>query len=219
MANEYLNRRDQMFPRLTPAQIARVAGIGERRQVKAGEVLFELGEQNTLLLRRGRGGLEIVRLSRRTRGARHPARPGRVHGRDQHALGAAATWCAAASSRTARSSSSTASTCARLVQRDSELSEILMRAFILRRVAWSRRAPATWCSSARATRRRRCSCKEFLTRNGAAVHATRTSKPSPTCRRCSIAFRSGSTRSRSCSARAGTCCGTRPSRGWPRRSA
>ncbi len=62
MANEYLNRRDQMFPRLTPAQVARVAAIGERRQVKAGEVLFRPGEQNSSFFVVVRGGLEIVRF-------------------------------------------------------------------------------------------------------------------------------------------------------------
>ena len=54
-----------------------------------------------------------------------------------------------------------------LVQRDSELSEILMRAFILRRRgAGGRGQQRAWCCSARATRRRPCASAEFLTRNG-----------------------------------------------------
>ena len=39
MADPYLGRRDQMFPRLTPAQIERISAVGERRSVRSGEVL------------------------------------------------------------------------------------------------------------------------------------------------------------------------------------
>ena len=53
-----------------------------------------------------------------------------------------------------------------VVQTDSELSELLMRAFILRRVALIARRAATSSSSARGTRRGRCALQEFLTRNG-----------------------------------------------------
>src|SRR5206468_2606827 len=53
--------RDQMFPKLTQAQIARISGVGERRKVRSGEVLFELGEQNTRFFVVIEGAIEIVR--------------------------------------------------------------------------------------------------------------------------------------------------------------
>jgi len=61
MTDQYLNRRDQMFPQLTPAQIGRISGVGERRRVGSGEVLFELGEQNTRFFVVIEGAIEIVR--------------------------------------------------------------------------------------------------------------------------------------------------------------
>ena len=61
MTNPYLDRRDQMFPRLTPGQIERIAHLGERRRVRSGEVLFELGEQNTRFFVVSEGAIEVVR--------------------------------------------------------------------------------------------------------------------------------------------------------------
>ena len=46
---EYMDRGEQMFPHLTEAQIGRISSIGKRRDVRAGEVLIEVGEQNTCL--------------------------------------------------------------------------------------------------------------------------------------------------------------------------
>ena len=40
------SRADQVFPTLTPEQIARVAAHGRVRRVERGEVLLEPGDQN-----------------------------------------------------------------------------------------------------------------------------------------------------------------------------
>ena len=61
MANPYENRREQMFPRLTDGQIARMSAIGRRREVRAGEVLAESREQHTNLILVITGSLELVR--------------------------------------------------------------------------------------------------------------------------------------------------------------
>src|SRR2546430_17557628 len=61
MTEMYPERRDQMFPKLTQAQIPRISGVGERRKVRSGEVLFELGEQNTRFFVVSEGAIEIVR--------------------------------------------------------------------------------------------------------------------------------------------------------------
>src|SRR5260221_249139 len=46
MAKTSAERNERMFPRLTAAQIARVAAIGTPRKVAAGEVLSEVGDPN-----------------------------------------------------------------------------------------------------------------------------------------------------------------------------
>src|SRR5437899_12325394 len=61
MTDPYVDRRHQMFPQLTPAQIGRISAVGERRSVRSGEVLFELGEQNTRFFVVIEGAVEIVR--------------------------------------------------------------------------------------------------------------------------------------------------------------
>ena len=62
MATDVMDRAAQMFPELTPAQVERIAGIGRRRDVRAGEVLIEAGEQNTRFFVVLAGAIEIVRL-------------------------------------------------------------------------------------------------------------------------------------------------------------
>src|SRR4051812_34128546 len=61
MADPFLGRREQMFPRLTPAQIERVANVGKRRRITAGEVLFEPGDRNTWFFVIVEGEVEILR--------------------------------------------------------------------------------------------------------------------------------------------------------------
>src|SRR5262245_50452426 len=61
MASVYAERRAQMFPHLSEAQLARVASIGHQREVKRGEVLFEPGDQNTAFFVILSGSVEIVR--------------------------------------------------------------------------------------------------------------------------------------------------------------
>jgi thioredoxin reductase (NADPH) len=134
MTDLYVERRDQMFPRLTPAQIRRICDVGERRSVRSGEVLFEFGEQNTRFFLVIEGAIEIVRPGDdgEERVTVHgpgeftgeinmlSARRALVRGR---ALGDGSIVVVDREHLRA------------LVQRDFELSEILMRAFILRRVA------------------------------------------------------------------------------------
>jgi thioredoxin reductase (NADPH) len=61
MANQYIERRAQMFPKLTEAQIGRMASIGERRIVRAGQILYEPGDQNICLFVVIDGGIQLVR--------------------------------------------------------------------------------------------------------------------------------------------------------------
>jgi thioredoxin reductase (NADPH) len=133
MANT-MERAAQMFPQLTPAQIDRITNVGHRREVQAGEVLIEPGEQNTRFFLVLEGAIEIVHPVGALEEPIVVLGPGQFTGEINmlsarrslvRARAAAATTAIALDRDDLRG----------LVQRDSEISEILMRAFILRRVA------------------------------------------------------------------------------------
>src|SRR5688572_12536151 len=56
-------QEEQVFPVLTPAQLARLATHGKRRTVQRGEVLVEAGAQLYSLFAVLAGALEVVRNS------------------------------------------------------------------------------------------------------------------------------------------------------------
>jgi thioredoxin reductase (NADPH) len=129
-----MDRAAQMFPQLTPAQIERISSVGRRREVRAGEVLFDVGDQNTRFFVVLCGAIDIVRPI----GDREE--PVTVH-HPREFTGEINMLSARRSLVRARTVGDGAVIAVdrddlrMLVQRDSELSEILMRAFILRRVA------------------------------------------------------------------------------------
>ncbi|MGZ6066850.1 MAG: FAD-dependent oxidoreductase [Polyangiales bacterium] len=128
------DRTAQTFPRLTPAQIDRISGNGQRRTVRAGEVLFDVGEQNTPLFVVVSGAVAVVRLIGDREEPVWVYRAGEFTGelnmlsprRNLERVRVASDGEVIVVDRAALHV---------LVQRDSELSEILMRAFILRRTA------------------------------------------------------------------------------------
>jgi len=161
----HVERQAQMFPRLSEAQLQRVVHYGTRRKVRAGEVLFRQGDEAVHFYVVLQGALDIVQpdgaaerlIVRHQAGefsgettmlsGRRALATGRIH-EDGEVLDVAPAGLR------------------QLVVTDAELSELLMRAFILRRVALitnhygdvilvgSRHDPGTLRIS------------EFLTRNG-----------------------------------------------------
>src|SRR6266540_6894825 len=134
MATARMDRAAQMFPTLTPAQIDRIAGHGHRRDVRAGEVLSEAGEQNTRFFVVLAGTIDVVRP------IGDHEEPVIVHEAGQFTgeINMLSARRSLVRARTASDGTVIAvdrDDLRALVQRDSELSEILMRAFILRRVA------------------------------------------------------------------------------------
>ncbi len=129
-----VERREQLFPRLTDAQLQRVVQYGTRRRVRDGEVLFRQGDEGVHFFVVLQGALDIVQPD----GAgerlivRHQA--GEFSGETAMLSGRRAL-------STARSNGDgevvdiAPSGLRQLVVTDAELSELLMRAFILRRVA------------------------------------------------------------------------------------
>jgi len=159
------SRADQVFPTLTPEQIARVAAHGHVRRVDRGEVLLEPGDQNPRFFVVTAGHIEVVKPSGDTE------EPVTIHRRGQFTgevsmLSRRRGFVRMRAGEAGEVIELDREQLLMLVQIDSELSEILMRAFILRRVEMiahefgdvvlvgSTHAPGT------------LRVKEFLTRNG-----------------------------------------------------
>jgi len=158
-------RPEHMFPTLTPAQVARIAAHGRVRQVDRDEVLVEAGAQAVPFFVVRRGQVEIVRPSATGDALVAVHNPGQFTG-EINMLSGRRSIVRAVMREPGELIELDREQLLALVQTDSELSEILMRAFILRRVeliahglgdvilVGSVHCPAT------------LRVREFLTRNG-----------------------------------------------------
>ena len=165
MTNPSENRREQMFRRLTEAQVARMSVIGHRREVRAGEVLYESGEQHTSLIVVIAGSLELVRPAGDREEVITVHGPGQFTG-EINMLSARRSLVRARMTSDGSVLEIDRDGLRTIVQRDPELSEILIRAFILRRVALVAEGGGglilLGSRHSAATQR----IREFLTRNG-----------------------------------------------------
>ncbi|HEX4445159.1 MAG TPA: FAD-dependent oxidoreductase [Polyangiaceae bacterium] len=160
-----IERREQMFPRLDEAQLARIAAHAEKRAIRKGEILFDQGTANPGVFILLSGTLEVVRprfdgedpIVVHHRGeftgevnilaGRRSLVRGRV-GEDGEALYFETTAFR------------------RLAESDSELSEIFMRAFILRRVSLIARGMGDAVVLGSVHSGGTLRLREFFTRNG-----------------------------------------------------
>src|SRR5436190_21363662 len=164
-----VSRPDRVFPTLTPEQVSRMAAHGRRRSTSRGEVLVEVGDKavpvfvvisgevqavrptdraETLIVshRAGQFSGEANMISgRRALGRLRVSEPGEVIQLDREPLLA-------------------------LIQTDAELSEILMRAFILRRLELIAHELGDVVVIGSAHSAGTLRVKEFLTRNGHPFH-------------------------------------------------
>src|SRR5438046_1609064 len=159
-----LDASTQAFPVLTAAQISRVLPIGRVRQVQRGEILFEPGDTNVPFFVLLSGGMEIVQPD--LAGERLIA---------THALGEFTGEMTMISGhrclvlgRTTEPGEFlelTGDGLRSLIAKDAELSEIFMRAFILRRLELIRTGQGNviLMGSRHSANTRRL--REFLTRN------------------------------------------------------
>ncbi len=157
--------REAMFPALTAAQLARVAAHGTERRTAPGEVLVEVGDSHVPFFVVTAGELEAVRLfgGTATRVALHG--PGNFTGEVSTLAGRRALVSVRATQPGAVIELDREGLLA-LVQTDAELSEIVLRAFVLRRVELVAQGlgdvvlvGSDHCSGTLRVR-------EFLTRNG-----------------------------------------------------
>ena len=124
---------ERMFPTLTPAQIKRIAAHGVLRSIRPGEVLIEAGARVVPFFVVTAGRVEVVRPSGKGETLVTIHEPGQFTGEVNMLSGRRAL----VQSRAIESGEVielNREQLLALVQTDSELSEILMRAFILRRV-------------------------------------------------------------------------------------
>jgi thioredoxin reductase (NADPH) len=165
MADFQIERRAQVLPQLNEAQIARVDHFGQRRRVCAGEYLFHQGDEQIHFFVVVRGQMDVVQPHETGEQVLVTHENGSFTGETNMLSGRRAL--ASGRMRTDGEVIDVPPAGLRqLVQTDAELSELLMRAFILRRVnlisnhlgdvvlVGSRHSAAT------------LRIQEFLTRNG-----------------------------------------------------
>ena len=165
MADVIEQRREQMFPRLSEAQIGRICGLGTRRIVKAGEVLFEIGDRDTWFFVIVTGAVEILRWNgtRDERLVLHG--PGEFTG-EINMLSGRRNLLRGVVVEAGEVVVVDREHLRILVQRDAELSEILMRAFILRRVALISEGASSMVLIGSVHSASTLKLREFLIRNG-----------------------------------------------------
>ena len=123
---------DQAFPTLTEAQIARVAAHGHLRKVERGEVLVKAGARNASFFVVVSGHLDIVRLSDGIETIIVVHEPGQISGELNLLSGRRAVFSIRAG-EAGEVIEVDHEQLLELVQTDADLSEIFMRAFLLRR--------------------------------------------------------------------------------------
>jgi thioredoxin reductase (NADPH) len=157
---------DPAFPILTPAEIARIATHGRLRTVPPGETLVEAGDLSVPFMVIKAGRIEVVQPT--TAGGEMPIAmhgPGQFTG-EVNMLSGRRSLVRSRTLETSDLIELDHEQLLALVQTDSGLSETIMRAFILRRVALVSRGlgdavlvGSTHCAGT-------LRIKEFLTRNG-----------------------------------------------------
>ena len=156
---------DQMFPTLTSAQIARIAARGRLRGIARGEVLLEPGEPHSRFFVVTEGSVEVLRPAGDGETVIVVDRPGQFTG-EANLLSGRRGFVRIRAAEDGEVIEVGRESLLALVQTDSELSEILMRAFILRRVEMIAHGygDAVLIGSAHCSGTLRA--KEFLSRNG-----------------------------------------------------
>ena len=125
-------RAREMFPVLNPAQTARIAAHGRLRQVEQGEVLVKMGDPGARFFVVIAGQVELLRRSA-TGDELFAFEPGMFTG-EVNILSGRRAFVEIRATGPAQVIELDRERLLTLVQTDSELSDILMRAFILRRV-------------------------------------------------------------------------------------
>jgi len=160
-----LDSRTQSFPMLTPAQIDRIRPESKSRMVKTGELLFEPGDTNVPFFVLLSGAMEIIQPTLRGEIEIVSHVPGEFTGEISMISG---QRCLVRGRVIEPGEFLELSNDAlrNLVARDAELSEIFMRAFILRRIALISRGLGNVVLMGSHHSADTLRLREFLSRNG-----------------------------------------------------
>jgi thioredoxin reductase (NADPH) len=159
-----LDSRSQSFPKLSPAHIARVRSEAKVRKVTSGEILFEPGDVRVPFYVLLSGAMTIVQPTPRGESEIVGLNPGEFTGEISMISG---QRCLVRGRITEPGEFLELSSDAlrSLVARDAELSEILMRAFILRRLALISRGQGNVVLMGSQHSANTLHLREFLSRN------------------------------------------------------
>ena len=166
---ESIARPQHAFPTLTAKQVTRIAAHGRRREVARGEVLVEAGDRSVPLFVLVSGELEVVQPTDKADTLIVRYHPGQFSGEASMLSGRRAV------ARVRVSAAGEVIQVDReqllgIIQTDAELSEILMRALILRRVELIARHLGDVVVIGSMHNPGTLRVKEFLTRNGHPFH-------------------------------------------------
>lgn len=159
------SRLEQLFPKLTPAQIARVRPHGKVRPIHEGEILVEQGDHNIPFWVVVSGELEIVRPAHNSETLITTHGPGHFTG-EVSMLSGRRALVRMRVSRSGELIELSREKMLSLVQTDADLGEIIMRAFILRRVELVTHGLGDVVLVGSSHSAGTLRIKEFLTRNG-----------------------------------------------------
>ena len=162
-------RSARLFPTLTPQQMSRIAAHGRRRSTSPGEVLVEVGDKVVPFFVVVSGEIQVVRPAAggETLIVRH--RSGQFSG-EGNMISGRRSMLQLRVSEPGEVIELTREQLLGLVQIDAELSEILMRSFILRRLQLIARELGDVVVIGSAHSAGTLRAREFLTRNGHPYH-------------------------------------------------
>ena len=160
-----LDARTQIFPTLTPAQINRIRPLGRVRHVDRGEILFDLGQTNIPFFVVLSGSLEVVQPSI------EGERPITIHNAGSFTgeltmISGHRIFVRGRVLEPGEVLELSSDALRSLIAKDAELSEIFMRAFILRRLELISRGYGNLILLGSRHSAQTLRLREFLTRNG-----------------------------------------------------
>jgi len=165
-----INRREAVFPTLSPTQLDQLHSYGELRRVARGEVLLEHGDSNPRCFVVLQGGIAILRVTRDEETVITTAGPGQFTG-EANILSGRRSLVRLRAAEDSEVIEIDRPQMLRVLQTCSDIGEIIMRAFVLRRVELiaSHIGDVVLIGSSHCAGTLRV--REFLTRNGHPYHS------------------------------------------------
>jgi thioredoxin reductase (NADPH) len=164
-----VSRPDRLFPTLTPAQLARIATHGRRRSTARGEVLIDVGDRIVPCFVVVTGAIQVLQVSDGTERLIVKHGPGSVSG-EANLISGRPSMARLRVDQPGEVIELNREQLLALVQTDAELSEILMRAFILRHLELIARDVGGVVVIGSTYNAGTLRIREFLTRNGHPFH-------------------------------------------------